>query len=81
MTRRRVKSGERMHKEEKGKERGGRVPAASTRSATDNSWNCRLMNSHSNEVAARLLQILGIATKFPLGCCDYTNIYCVVVMF
>lgn len=46
------------------------------------SSDCRcLMDSHSNEVSARVLGIVPVATEFRLGCCDYNSIYDVVSSF
>lgn len=36
------------------------------------------MDRDCNEVAARILEVLGVAVEFPLGCCDYEK-FCVVV--
>lgn len=40
----------------------------------------RLMDWHCNEIAAMILGIVGVAMKFELECCDYSNIYIYNVM-
>lgn len=40
----------------------------------------RLMHSHCNEALTRILEIVGAATEFQLGCCDY-KLYCVITSY